>query len=274
MPRLQSSGPITIKQVTDEFKVQPNLGAMRGKKHDAGFFPESNLSMSMFYGRISAFVIDHTTTGTTAWNLYEWTRAAGWDGVQVVMGTYRIGVEAVVRGSGNNAAILCYGFPEGSQIVIENRGYIVGVGGNGGALNGAPPQGTPGGVGIYARSPLTFYNYRVIAGGGGGGRACPLLDGVYAHGGGGASYGGPNAGIGAGPGEAGQSALNRQGYGGLNAGASRGGNGGEWGQAGQGWFAHDGTGPYEAGAAPGPPIDGASFCAAAVYGDVYGVNIG
>ncbi len=274
MPRLQTSGPITVEQVANEFKVAPNLGALRGAKHDAGVFPQTNLAMSMFYGRISAFTIDHTTAGTTSWDLYEWTRSQGWDGVQIVIGTYRVGAGAIVRGSGNQPEMLCYGFPVGSQITIENAGYIIGQGGNGGALNGAPIQGSGGGTAIYARSGLTLYNYGIIGGGGGGGRACPLLENLYAHGGGGASYGGPNAGFGAGPGEGGQAALVRQGFGGLNAGSARGGNGGEWGTAGQGWFAFDGTGPYDAGAAPGAPIDGASFCAAPVYGDVRGINIG
>lgn len=277
MPRLPASGPLAMSQINAEFKKGNNLGAYLNAVHDAGRFPMANIAFSNFYGRISVFSFDHVATGNVErWDLYEFARGAGWDGVVPLNATFTVNPNVVVLGTANSAAMLAYGFPAGSLVTIVNHGYIVGRGGAGGLGDGVNIAGGAGHTALYTRSAITILNYGVIGGGGGGGRAAILLDastGVSAAGGGGASYGAPNGGFGPGQGEDGNTALTRRfgpGNGGLNPGATRGGTGGGWGQPGQGSFAFDGTGPYDSGGPAGAAIDGAAFCTFSVSGDIRG----
>lgn len=279
MPRLPSNGPMTIDMIRNEFKRGPSLAPYLNMRHDAGVFPGSNLAFSNFYGRQSAFVVDHLTLGATDWDLYEWTRALGWDGVQPVVGFYGAAPGAVIQCSSIDlSAMRVYGFPEGSVITIRNFGYIVGHGGAGGGDIGEPfgPEGGRGGNAILVRSRCYLENYGVIGGGGGGGLALPDFFGFRARGGGGATNGWPNGGLSNGPGESGGAAAVRRfgpGQGGIDAGATRGGNGGLWGETGQGWFDYNNNGPNGAGGPPGSTIDGASLCSSTVYGDTRGYNV-
>jgi hypothetical protein len=277
MPRLPGAGPMTMDMIRNEFKRGPSMGAYLNVRHDAGQFPGSNLAFSNFYGRQNVFTVEHYTAGATDWDLYEWTRSLGWDGVVPVVGTYGPAPGAVVQASSiDTFAMRIYGFPAGSSITIHNNGgYIVGHGGAGGGDVGEPygPEGGRGGGAIIARSSFVLLNGGVIGGGGGGGAALPEFFGIRARGGGGATNGWPNGGLGNGPGESGAAAADRHGgIPGLDAGASRAGNGGLWGESGQGWFDYNGAGPYGAGGPPGVTIDGASYCSATVYGDTRGYN--
>lgn len=85
----------------------------------------------------------------------------------VASGVYVVGTDTTVP------AIDCTGaWPAGVPIVIENDGYILGRGGNGGTIQRTTKiDGTNGGFALLAQqaNPVTVNNRGTVAGGGGGG---------------------------------------------------------------------------------------------------------
>ena len=98
---------------------------------------------------------------------------------------------SAIVGSPTNAtpAIVTGSFPSGAILTIENRGYIVGKGGDGGVAGG---DGEDGGDALELNYPITLNNLGIIGGGGGGGGGALASDGstveAQADGGGGAGY--------------------------------------------------------------------------------------
>ena len=82
----------------------------------------------------------------------------------------------------------------GDTCILNNNGYIMGMGGNGGDGPTATKQGKPGGTALKLGCPTIVNNFSYIAGGGGGGAANGTSGGSGAGGGGGA--GGGNGGYG------------------------------------------------------------------------------
>lgn len=95
-------------------------------------------------------------------------------------------------------ALVSGDWPAGATVTLENRGFIVGKGGNGGTL---PPNtssassgdiaGQDGGTAVELSYPITLNNLGVIGGGGGGGGGAADRSngiGAFAGGGGGAGY--------------------------------------------------------------------------------------
>lgn len=135
---------------------QPNVGN--------GLIPQTGaLSLSNFYGQ-SNFSITANTPGL---NLWIWAKDQGWDGNSSVTVIIEYGVivyatnSLVPDNSSGNYGIWVDGTWPGG-ITIINRGTVMGFGGTN-SFAGAP------GIYIGTISPVTIYNYGVIAGGGGGG---------------------------------------------------------------------------------------------------------
>ena len=82
----------------------------------------------------------------------------------------------------------------GDTCILNNNGYIMGMGGNGGDGPTATKFGKPGGTALKLGCPTVVNNSSYIAGGGGGGAAQGTSGGSGAGGGGGA--GGGNGGYG------------------------------------------------------------------------------
>ena len=77
----------------------------------------------------------------------------------------------------------------GDTCILNNNGYIMGMGGNGGDGPTATKQGKPGGTALKLGCPTIVNNFSYIAGGGGGGAANGTSGGSGAGGGGGAGGG-------------------------------------------------------------------------------------
>jgi hypothetical protein len=85
----------------------------------------------------------------------------------VVVGTPNTGAYAMDTGAA--------GWPAPSHIYVENNGYIIGHGGNGGAGGPVPGPdvGGAGGPALLARRAMTLVNNGTVGGGGGGGGGAP-----------------------------------------------------------------------------------------------------
>lgn len=106
-----------------------------------------------------------------------------------VPGTYIFENNATISAGSSSYALRTGVFPAGSTLLIINKGYIRGKGGNGGTPSGA---GAAGGTALYVDMNCTIDNtngYIFGGGGGGGGASCTnsnLSTYLYASGGGGA----------------------------------------------------------------------------------------
>lgn len=155
---------------------------------------------------LKAFELNTTIAAeTTNYDMRQAAVKAGWDGVHplrmaltvapgITVGSINADVPALTTG---------VGFPDGSQLALENNGRILGAGGAGGSGGSALVWGgqalpvvlaKAGGDALRAQTPLVVTNTGTIAGGGGGGGGAPtawtnsiLADG--GAGGGGQGYG-------------------------------------------------------------------------------------
>lgn len=98
-----------------------------------------------------------------------WPANANW---RIVVGS---GVQLVAKDTGSQ--VMWFGGGINGKVIIENHGYILGRGGNGGPVTcadaGCAQGGGGGGHAIYREAKITLdiRNYGVISGGGGGGGA-------------------------------------------------------------------------------------------------------
>lgn len=176
---------------------------------------------------------------------------------------WRIRVNSGVKivSDGNNAT-LWFGGAINGRVILENHGWILGRGGNGGNSTGngfAAPHGA-----IYRESKITLeiQNYGIIAGGGGGGAAGRNTGNGGSGGGGGAPLG---------RGGSGRNNYTR----GCDASIDTPGPGGprDNNQAGEsgGYWGHYGTNStHTYGGAPGYAIGGGGPIIWSNYGDVRG----
>lgn len=120
---------------------------------------------------------------TMNYNLRAAAVAAGWNQMAPLNATVTIN-SGVYVGSSTTSGYgfdTGAGFPADTTLAVVNNGFIVGCGGDGGALISAEyTRGAPGGHAFRAQAPVTVTNNGTIAGGGGGGGG--------GNGGGGAGY--------------------------------------------------------------------------------------
>ncbi|MBB5271545.1 hypothetical protein [Quisquiliibacterium transsilvanicum] len=145
------------------------------------------ISFGNFYGAANQFnyVISSNQTNL---NLRNAALSAGWDGLAPLVVTINSGVYISSNSTGTPALTVSGSFPSG--VALVNNGFIVGMGGAGGAGNGLAygyysdaysnyraadgtnfggSNGSPGGPALSVSSPISITNNGTIGGGGGGG---------------------------------------------------------------------------------------------------------
>lgn len=227
--------------------------------------------------------------------------AYGWDQSSPVTVNVTVGGGVVVYASNTSTSsgmTTNSGWPAACALNVYNYGYILGQGGAGGkgaASNQSNPPsnqppafpGLPGGTAFTAATPVTIYNYGIIAGGGGGGgggggNRNTSPDRASGGGGGGGGRTGLVGSLGGDGGTAtngsnnyrggdgGDGTFYAAGVGGTSNFGGRGGAGGEWGVAGV-----TGT-PSEVigrpGGATGKYVDGISFVTMVNSGQLLGTT--
>jgi hypothetical protein len=219
---------------------------------------------------------------TTNYNLRAAAVAAGWDQVAPLLATVTIASGIVVSADSTSFYAFDSGtmaYPTGSALALTNAGYIIGMGGAGGAYSA---NGLPGGAALRAIAslPVTLDNSLGTIGGGGGGGGGGFSAGVGYGGGGGRSGRAASAG-GAG------NAAGRQGADGLFASGGKGGGAlggaggttatgenaiGENGGGGGGWGAMGGsnTAHPTSGGAGGTAVRGNAYITWTATGTRYG----
>lgn len=125
------------------------------------------ISLSKFYGATSAFVWTQTySEDTFNANTDVILNMAGWDGETPVNLTINIATGIVISANTTgNTALLINNLPQGSQVTINNSGFIIGMGGSGvwGGVGGS------GGTALATKVPTIINNLGTIGGGGGAG---------------------------------------------------------------------------------------------------------
>lgn len=133
----------------------------------------STISMTSGYGKSNKKTLTRTISSLTLnYDMRADAIALGWDGVTRLDFTVTINNSVVVgsASTGSYAFYISPTFPAGTTLTVNNFGYIVGLGGTGGAgttTNGGPGYG--GGPALYAGYAVNLNNGGVIGGGGGGG---------------------------------------------------------------------------------------------------------
>ena len=238
------------------------------------------------------FDFNYNMWGTEyGFNLRSRAVTAGWDQVAPLFATITIQSTGYLVGPDTSTAAFDTdaNYPAWTTITLINYQTIMGRGGNGGQGRGGGysigGNGGNGGPAVWARTPMTLYNYGVIGGGGGGGAGeVPLYDwrGSGGGGGGGGGYGsggaaGDNGGYGDGRWGWGNPGANSTSWAGGAGGAGTngngpGGNGGNIGSAGE-----DKGSPYSNGmdrrsygGQPGNAVVWNGYINWAVWGDVRG----
>lgn len=193
---IHSSGAISFQDLINEFKV-PKPVSLSQMYAGGGYVPEANagvpksgaISLGNFYGATAALVIDYNITADMFnFNTDTVLASYNWDGATPVILTVNIADGIVV--SGNNTSIPAFivnALPNGSLATINNSGYIIGMGGNGGYSGYTIAAGyaaTAGGTALSLSSPTRINNLGTIGGGGGGGFAPTLWFGGGGGGGG------------------------------------------------------------------------------------------
>jgi hypothetical protein len=124
-----------------------------------------------FYGKSSVFSFN-VSSGTDV-NLRSAAISAGWPGSGAVLATIQPGTTIQSSSTGGYALTINGSWPGG--VTLDNRGLIVGRGGNGGNGGRGSPlvpaaPGAGAGTGVLVSVPVTINNPTgIIAGGGGGG---------------------------------------------------------------------------------------------------------
>ena len=231
-------------------------------------------------GGATSFQITISSNQTNL-DLRTYALAAGWDGVSQPQIRIGSGVYISSNNTSTPALTVAGSFPNG--VVLINSGYIVGMGGAGGAgANGmsfvVPPvgSGSSGGLALSVSAAVFINNLGTIAGGGGGGGGGAALANVtfgsagqgWGGGGGGGGQSSNTNSAGGGGGTSfnqrsrdsaagGSGTISSAGSGGLGGAAPNptffagvGGNGGSWGVAGS-----SGT----AGQSPGQTYEQSAF---------------
>ena len=144
-------------------------------------------------GGSGGFVAPAISTNQTNLNLRTYALANGWDGTSAVSLAIGSNVFLYSTSTATPALTISGSFPNGVSVI--NNGYIVGMGGNGGAgpynyFDGnATYSGLAGGNAISLGANVSIINNGYIAGGGGGGCAGNSSSYETPGGGGGAGAG-------------------------------------------------------------------------------------
>ena len=222
---LPSSGPISLGDVNIELGLSATAQISMGDSAVRTLFGIGSgvINMQNGRGKANQFAFTIASNQTNA-DLATLATNAGWNGTSKVVATIGSGIYISSNSTGTPALTVPNSFPGGVELI--NNGYIVGMGGNGGAggyrtgyswVNST--SGAAGGTALTTVAPVTVTNNGTIAGGGGGG------------GGGGATYvddnngGGSGGFYGGGGGGGGRSSLTN----------SNGGSGGSMASASQSW---------------------------------------
>lgn len=236
---IHSTGAISFQDLINEFNV-PNPVSLSQMYAGGDYVPEANagvpksgaISLGNFYGATAAYVLDYNITADI-FNFNSTTVLANssWDGVTPVILTVNIASGIVV--SGNDTSIPAFvvnALPSGSQVFINNNGFIIGMGGRGGD---AQKAGGSGGIALNTLTNIVLTNTGTIGGGGGGGGGGTSegFGGQFSSGGGGGRSGRLNSVGGSGSRAGSQGSFDSAGAGGSRE-NSRGGAGGTWGTAG------------------------------------------
>lgn len=275
---IHSTGAISFQDLINEFNV-PNPVSLSQMYAGGGYVPEANagvpksgaISLGNFYGATAAYVLDYNITADM-FNFNSSTVLANssWDGVLPVVLTVNIADGIVV--SGNDTSIPAFvvnALPSGSQVFINNNGFIIGMGGRGGDAHRA---GSSGGIALNTLTNIVITNTGTIGGGGGGGgggNTAGSFGNTGGTSGGGGQSGRVNSDGGFGDGRGGgtvklgsQGSFASAGIGGSWS-NSRGGAGGTWGAAGA-------SGTEGAGGAGGAAVVGNSNVTWIVAGTIKG----
>lgn len=134
------------------------------------------ISLYSFYGKSNTFSFTISANVSNA-NLRSLAVAAGWNEDSAVVATINSGIYVSSNSTGTPALTVNGTFPNGVSLI--NNGYIIGMGGNGGAGMYAPSstsgsatnpnRGTAGGNALTASVAVSITNNGTIGGGGGGG---------------------------------------------------------------------------------------------------------
>lgn len=212
--------------------------------------------------------VDVITSDVTNYNLRARAVAAGWDQVVPLVATTTVnsGIVLSADSTGQYAFDTGVTFPAGTTLALINNGFVIGMGGAGGASytagsNGGPALRAQYAIGIDAAGG-------VIGGGGGGG-------GGNKGGGGGGRSGRTDAAGGVGMGNGTSGTFSSGGSGGSSGGAGGttdpGGDGsGVSGGGGGGWGASGGTTGSYAGGTGGAAVVGNSYITWINTGTRYG----
>ena len=187
---LQSSGPISLLDIQNEFGGSAPISLSEYYGAAAGVPSSGSISLSNFYGTSSVF--SHTISSSQKeLNLYSYLVGQGWNGSDPVDLT--VSSNVYLWSDNTSTAGLTISSSFSNLLTLRNYGKIIGRGGNGGNAGSQttnPTAPTAGGPAVSnSASGVVLYNYSgaYIAGGGGGG-------GSYQWGGGGGGAGGGSGG--------------------------------------------------------------------------------
>jgi hypothetical protein len=172
---LPASGPISFNDINVELGV---AGTTQASLDQASYrtlagVPSGTISLSNFYGKSNQFAFTIASNQTNA-NLRTLAVNAGWNESSKVVATIDSGIYISSNSTGTPALTVNGSFPGGVELI--NNGYIIGMGGNGGAgrsISGTSgfggAAGSSGGLALSVSSAISVRNNETIGGGGGGG---------------------------------------------------------------------------------------------------------
>ena len=229
------TGAISFQDLINEFAV-PKPVSLSQMYAGGAYVPEANtgvpnsgaISLGNFYGATAAYVLDYNITADMVnFNSSTVLANSSWDGVIPVILTVTIDNGIVVSGDNTSTpAFIVNALPSGSQVFINNNGFIIGMGGSGGSGG----VGASGGIALNTLTNTVITNAGTIGGGGGGGGGGGT-SGKTNSGGGGGQSGKVNSGGGYGMATGSPGSFASAGAGGVYL-SNRGGAGGTWGAAG------------------------------------------
>ena len=171
---LQGSGPISLANIQTEFGGSNPISLSEYYRNGAyvtsnntGVPTSGVISLNQFYGTTAQFSFAISSNYSSPQDLRTLALAAGWDGTDYLVATNN----AIISSNTTSSAALTISgsFPNG--VLFVNNGYVVGMGGRGGAAegNGGTQQGYAGGSALSISSAVSINNAGTLAGGGGGG---------------------------------------------------------------------------------------------------------
>ena len=171
---LQGSGPISLANIQTEFGGSNPISLSEYYRNGAyvtsnntGVPTSGVISLNQFYGTTAQFSFAISSNYSSPQDLRTLALAAGWDGTDYLVATNN----AIISSNTTSSAALTISgsFPNG--VLFVNNGYVVGMGGRGGAAegNGGNREGYAGGSALSISSAVSINNAGTLAGGGGGG---------------------------------------------------------------------------------------------------------